>query len=126
MIPIEVLKPIPFFAGMKNEDLTEIAHLFFNRRLKGGEVLFKQGTLGDALYVLQTGTLRVRHQSDQRNSEHTLRYLNPPSSFGEREILSGLRRDVTADVISTEATLWFYQKSNWIPFCLFVRRLNTT
>lgn len=104
MIPVEQLKTIPMFAELDQEELAHLAPLFHRTRMTIGRIVSRQGDPGDAFYVLESGSLRVRYV-DARDQENILGYLNAPAFFGETSLMTGIHRDVTIDVFSKEAEL---------------------
>jgi NTE family protein/lysophospholipid hydrolase len=61
--------------------------------LYGGEVLFKQGDVGDSLYVVMSGRLRVVAAS--ADGERVLAELGAGETVGEMAVLSGEPRSAT-------------------------------
>lgn len=104
MITVERLKTIPMFAELDEEQLAHLAPMFHYAHHTIGEIITKQGDPGEALYVLDQGTLRVRYV-DSKDHERVLGYLNAPAFFGETSLFTGLMHDVTIDVFSPEADL---------------------
>ena len=109
MIPVEQLKQVPLFANLEVEELAPLARLFHKRSYQVGEIVYQQGTEGDAYFVLDAGRLRVRNV-DQAGREHMLNYINAPAWFGETSLLTGVHRDTTVDVFSKEASLYILPK----------------
>jgi uncharacterized membrane protein YdbT with pleckstrin-like domain len=109
MIPVEQLKDIPLFASLDTEELAGLAPLFHRARYRLGDVLFAQGDAGEAFYVVQSGTLRLR-QVDARGRERVLGFVSPPRSFGETSLITGLHHDATADVFSEQVELLVLSK----------------
>ncbi len=112
MIPVERLKGIPIFAELDEEELAHLAPLFHRERHKIGDILGKQGDPGDAFYILDSGTLRVRYVNSS-GQEEVLGYMTAPKYFGETSLLTGTNRDVTVDVFSVEAEVAVLWKSEF-------------
>ncbi len=66
----------------------------FARMLKAGEVVFQEGDLGDTMFVIRKG--RVRITKRVRGGEKTFAVLGPGEFFGEMAILNGAPRSATA------------------------------
>ncbi|MFZ0544219.1 MAG: ATP-binding protein [Candidatus Promineifilaceae bacterium] len=62
----EFLKKIPIFAELPDEDLARLCKMITTVHLKAGEVLFKEGSTGERVYVLKEGSLEVIKQSGNR------------------------------------------------------------
>jgi putative ABC transport system ATP-binding protein len=65
------------------------------RELAAGEILFRQGDPGDLIYVVESGSIEVRRERVDGESELVARY-GPGGYFGELAPLYGLRRSATA------------------------------
>ncbi len=109
MIPVERLKTIPLFARLDDEVLAHLAPLFHRVHFKRGDLVCEQGNEGDAFYVLEAGSLQVRHV-DGQEQDSVLGYLSAPAYFGETSLLTGLERDVTMQVFTPSADLAVLQK----------------
>ncbi|MEW5717548.1 MAG: cyclic nucleotide-binding domain-containing protein [Chloroflexota bacterium] len=112
MIPVERLEEISLFAPLNEEARAQIARLFHRVPYQLGETVFAQGKPGDALYILESGVLRVR-QMDARGQEHVIDYYQPPRYFGETSLLTGIPHDATLDVFSQTAELFILPKNEW-------------
>lgn len=115
MIPVEELQKISLFEPLDVDALAQIAPLFHRVNYKLGDVIFAQGTPGDAFYILETGVLRVR-QMDAHGQEHVIDYFSAPRFFGETSLLTGVPHDTTVEVFSQEADLYFLPKHEWDTF----------
>jgi CRP-like cAMP-binding protein len=81
----ELLGALPLFAGL---DLSELAPALAATELASGEQLWRQGEDGDALYVVESGTLEVAGRLPGRR-EVTLATLGPGEVLGELALLDG-------------------------------------
>jgi CRP/FNR family cyclic AMP-dependent transcriptional regulator len=71
----------------------------FGREVLAGEVLFREGEMGDEMFVIQTGSVRVTKKVGQ--SQKTLALLGPGEFVGEMSILNGKPRTATATVVDS-------------------------
>lgn len=69
----------------------------FGRKVAKGEVLFREGEPGDAMYVIQSGKVRLSRKI--RGEDQVVAELGPGEFFGEMSILNGKPRSATAEVI---------------------------
>ncbi len=58
-----LLRRVPLFEGLDPEDLQRIATTCMERHYADGEVLMREGDLGDELVVIISGSVRVVHQA---------------------------------------------------------------
>lgn len=90
-----MLKVNPLFAEIGAEELQRIAALSETRQMAAGEVLFKKGDDGDALFGVRRGQIRIETAASD-GSRLTLNYLGPGDLFGEVAVLDGHRRNADA------------------------------
>jgi CRP/FNR family transcriptional regulator, cyclic AMP receptor protein len=82
------------FRTLAPDLLREAAELSHVRRLRRGQVLFRKGDEGDALYGVLSGAVRIYVVSEE-GRELTFAIMEPGDVFGEIALLDGLPR--TAD-----------------------------
>lgn len=90
-----VLAQVPLFEGLSPEHLAKIAALATTRRYRHGEVLFEEGTPGDAFYVLLEGNVRISKRI-RGVGEEALAILDPGSCFGEMALIDSFPRSADA------------------------------
>jgi len=79
---INSLRKAEIFWGLEVEDIEILAESLPTISLPGGEVLFKQGTIGDSMAVVVQGRLQIR-VSDEGGQVTTVGMLGPGESVGE-------------------------------------------
>lgn len=94
-----VLARIPFLADLSREELAGLARIGHRRRVASGEVVFREGDTGDALYVVIRGSLEVSKLID--GSPKVLSRMKSAEHFGELALLDGGPRSAT--VMAMEA-----------------------
>jgi len=78
-------------------------------RFAAGQVIVRQGEIGDAFYLVKSGRVRVTAERDGQTSEVAV--LSRGSCFGEMALLSGARR--TATVTAAEpCEVFVYRKAD--------------
>ncbi len=100
---VELLRRIPLFAGLEPKRLMLLA--FSSKRLvfEEGQMLFRQGDVGDAAYVLIGGAADVLVHSD--GAEIKVATLGTGEFVGEIAILCDLPRTATVRAASRLDTL---------------------
>jgi len=68
----------------------------FGKLCEVGDVLFSEGEVGDTMFVLQSGEVRI--SKNGRDGQKTLAVLGPGEFFGEMAILNAKPRNATAEV----------------------------
>lgn len=90
------LHRVTLFADLSPETLLPLARLSSYQTLAPQEALFKQGSFGDALFIVVQGSLRVERDG------HLLATLTPGEAVGELAVLDWQPRSAT--VIADQAT----------------------
>ena len=75
----------------------------FGRTVKEGETVFSQGELGDAIYVIQSGKIRL--SQNWRGDERVLLDLGSGEFFGEMAIINQKPRSATARAVEDTSLL---------------------
>ena len=91
------LRQVPIFGNLAPEDLNQIADLADERAFTRGEFIFRAGDIGDELFVIVEGAVRVEKDS------RTLRTLQAGEQIGELAILREQPR--SASVIAESANV---------------------
>ena len=103
----EVIHQIPLFAGLTDEQVAEIAHLFKERRFAAGEAVIREGSGGAAFFMIDSGEAVVSVRGEERAR------LGPGHSFGELAMIDeGVRTaTVTAasDLVCWALTYWDFR-----------------
>jgi CRP-like cAMP-binding protein len=100
---MKLLRQVPVFAELAEEDLTRVADVAVPRRFAAGAAVFHEGDESDTCYVVRAGHARaVREHSDGRSI--TLANFGPGDIFGELAIFDDERRSATVETLEdTEA-----------------------
>ncbi|MGH2843858.1 MAG: Crp/Fnr family transcriptional regulator, partial [Solirubrobacteraceae bacterium] len=100
---IDLLRRVPVFASLGQDDLCHVADVSVPRGFQAGEVVFREGDDSDTCYVVRTGLARaVREHFDGRSI--TLANFGPGDIFGELAMFDAERRSATVDALEhTEA-----------------------
>lgn len=99
------LKSIPLFKDLGEKDLELIATSLERRTYAKGETIFRQGDIGDAMYLIESGQVVVW---DEKAGE-ALAYLGPGSFVGEIALLLAEPRSATLKV-AIDAELYILKK----------------
>jgi NTE family protein len=103
------LRVIPLFRDLPDRSLKSIATRLKQKRYPQGAIIFREGDVGDAMYVVESGQLEVT--TGFGDSEHPLAYLGPGSFVGEIALLLGQPRSATLKVV-IDADLWVLHKKD--------------
>ena len=92
---IQALREIPLFRELPEEVVASLAARMQRRRYPQGAVVFRQGDIGDAMYIVETGQVAVISEE----TGEVLAYLGPGSFVGEIALLLEQPRSATLRVI---------------------------
>jgi CRP/FNR family transcriptional regulator, cyclic AMP receptor protein len=88
-----LLKKIPLFAEVPDEDLRKVAAFATTEEFPDGATVVKEGGYSNHFYAIQEGTVKVERGGEQ------LAELGPGDVFGEQGLLE--RQERSASVVAT-------------------------
>ncbi|HET7089278.1 MAG TPA: patatin-like phospholipase family protein [Anaerolineae bacterium] len=91
------LRRIPFFTELPDDVLDAIRRRLRVERHPRSAILFREGDLGDTLYLVQSGQLKV--YSDATGEERIFAYIGPGGFVGELALLLEQPRSATVVVM---------------------------
>ena len=114
---LEALRSVPLFASLDDDAARDLRSLLTERDVPQNTRLFRQGDMGDAMYLIESGRVRISIR-DEDKQEVTLAELAQGDFFGEMSIIDGRNRSADAKVIedsrlavlSRDAFLTFVRK----------------
>lgn len=92
---LSVIKQMPLFAGLTDDELGALTHDLLCRRFREGEAIFQQGDPGQMLYLVESGQVRIYVQ-DEEGQETSVTLCGPGDMFGELAVIDGLPRSASA------------------------------
>jgi CRP/FNR family transcriptional regulator, cyclic AMP receptor protein len=94
-IDVTALRACALFGSMDDAAVNAVAGLFRTRRFRRNEVIFHAGDPGEALFVIESGAVKIVLASLD-GEEAILATLGRGEFFGELAILDGAERSATA------------------------------
>jgi CRP-like cAMP-binding protein len=91
----QLLERHPLLSRMTLEQIERIAEAGELEQFQPGEEIVAEGSLGDALYLVLTGSVQVT------KNEHPLATLTPGEFFGEMSLVEPAPRSATVSAIAT-------------------------
>ncbi len=111
--PINIIRKIPLFSPLAETDLERLASLLRRKILRKGEVLFRQGDEGTALYIILQG--RIKISVSRRMDTVTLAILGEGEFLGEMALLDDMPR--SADAVALEdSQLYALNRKDFLSF----------
>jgi CRP/FNR family transcriptional regulator, cyclic AMP receptor protein len=105
---VALLRNVPFFASLPDEPLERLAGRLGRRTFAKGMILFHQGTIGQRLYIVESGNVRIFALSES-GQEITINIYGPGEVFGELALLDGLPRSAGAVALERLVTLTLHR-----------------
>lgn len=99
-----VLRRVPLFVTVTDEELDNIANHLKQERFPAGEIVIREGEAGDKFYILERGKASVwRYDEDQ--VERKIDEKGPGQFFGEVALVSNAPRNATVRADTPISTL---------------------
>jgi CRP/FNR family cyclic AMP-dependent transcriptional regulator len=95
---LEALRSVPLFASLDDDSAKDLRNLLSERDVLSNTRLFRQGDEGDAMYLIESGRIRISVLDDDKK-DVTLAELAQGDFFGEMSIIDGRQRSADARVI---------------------------
>jgi CRP/FNR family transcriptional regulator, cyclic AMP receptor protein len=114
LMTLEALRSVPLFASLDNDAARELRSLLTVREVADGASLFEAGDTGDAMYLIETGRIRI-HLVDTSGHDVTLAELAGGDFFGEMALLDGKSRSASATVLES-ARLAILSRDDFLSF----------
>ena len=110
---LDMLKTVSIFEQTPDHILDMIALLLEETEIAAGETVFEKGELGDSLYMIVNGKVRVHDEG------RTLNYLETGDVFGEMALLDPQPR--SASVVAERDTRLLYLDQRYFTQLLIKR-----
>jgi len=111
---LEALRSVPLFASLDDDAARELRSLLSDKRVPQNTRLFRQGDKGDAMYLIESGRVRISIRDDDEQ-EVILAELAQGDFFGEMSIIDGRQRSADAKVIE-DAQLAILSRDAFLSF----------
>jgi CRP-like cAMP-binding protein len=114
MDKVSILSGSPLFEMLSNEELDYVADLSRPKTVSAGQVIFEEGELGDAVYVIANGEAEVVRR-DASGKPVTIATLGQGQFFGEMSLIDKEYRSATVKAKS-DCTLLHLTAENLTTF----------
>ena len=95
---MEALRAAPLFVGLSDADLERLAATVETQKLAPGELLLREGDVGDAMFVVVSGELEVTKRAGA--TEQPLARVGPGAIQGEIAALLGSERQASVRAVT--------------------------
>jgi len=104
---VDVLRRVPLFADLDDDELARVASVFKERRFSDEETIIQQRSGAAAFFVIDSGTAKVIVDGAER------RVLGPGDHFGEMALIDAGTRTATVvasgPLVCSGVTFWDFQ-----------------
>lgn len=101
----EILKKIPIFSGLSDDELEKIRKLVQTAGFRKGVVIFQEGDPGEAVYFIKSGRIKI-YKSDEEGREYILHIFQDGDVFAEAVLLGGGSYPASAQAVE-DSTVGF-------------------
>jgi CRP/FNR family cyclic AMP-dependent transcriptional regulator len=109
MDAIKLLRSIPLFEGLADEDVGALALTLERRTFKAGTMIFAQGDSGSSLYIVDSGDVNI-HLPGEASRRISLKDIARGEYFGELALFDEKPRSASA-LATTDAVLFELQRT---------------
>jgi len=118
---IDNLSKIDIFRSLPPEEMHHIVPFVQLYTYQPGQVVFEQGTEGDALYLIESGEVSI-YKTHQDGNKSNVVTLSPGQTFGEMALLTQEKRSATAKSV-TETKVYRIKKHDFERILIHSPRL---
>ncbi|MFI5298729.1 MAG: DUF1003 domain-containing protein [Polyangiales bacterium] len=101
---VSLLRTIPMFQGLGEEDLEVLAASLVTRRYPAGSIIFSQGDPGDTMYIVASGDVNI-HLPGEASRRVSLKDISLGEYFGELALFDDKPRSASALATTTTELL---------------------
>ncbi len=113
-VQFDQLRKVPLFSALNDEATARLCGLLVLREYKAPRRVFHAGDKGDAMYLIDRGTVRIS-VTDADGHEVTLTELGEGDFFGEMALIDGHERSASATITDT-ARLAVLTREDFVAF----------
>lgn len=103
---INLLKEVGIFSTLKETELSVVAQNSEFYSYRKGDIIFKEGSYSDGLYVIREGEILITKQRADEETMNIAQFI-PGESFGEMDLLENRVMSATAQAESDAVVLVF-------------------
>lgn len=99
MMRMQLIKQGLPFSQLSHDRLEWLADRVEEKRFLSGAIIFKQGDLGNVLYLVNSGSIEI-YRENEKLEKQQLAILTKPALFGEATLITQTVRNATAKAIT--------------------------
>ncbi len=109
-LAMERLRALPLFANLDDNTLRAVTQRLIVRPVAAGDIVYKEGDVGDALYLVDKGRIEIVGSVSRKGQ--VLARINAGGFFGEMALLTGKPRSTGARA-AENTVLWALYRSDF-------------
>jgi CRP/FNR family transcriptional regulator len=109
---VDLLKQVPLFQGLPQEQIEELANLIVVQELKRAQTIFSEGDEGTGFYVVISGRVKVFKLSLE-GKEQILHIFGPGEPFGEVPVFAGENFPAHAEALE-KSRIFFLDRQDFV------------
>lgn len=94
---LSFFRSVPIFQGLTRRQLGRVMMIMQHRPYRAGEIVFEEGQLGRAVFILKSGKVELSRKSG--NTRRVLGVVTSGQMFGEMALLEQMQRTASATVL---------------------------
>ena len=111
---LPILKKIPLFEELTEEDHAEIIKHITMQYFPANHLLFEEGGIGDKLYIIKSGMVKVFHPAEP---DKAIAMLGPNEFFGEMALFEDRPRSAST-MTTEESEIFLLEKADFYELVL--------
>jgi CRP-like cAMP-binding protein len=104
----QFLKQVAFFRHVPRKEFGRLFQALAERNYQPGDVLFKEGDVGRALFILEWGQVEISRQIG-KGEKQSIAVLGPGDYFGEVSLLDDQPRTASATALTSSRVYLLYK-----------------
>lgn len=108
---IQTLKDIPLFKDLNETEIHKVFSLARMVEIPSLKVLFSQGSPGCSFYIIKSGEIALKFDSQISNRHFIVDIISTGDYFGEMSLIDDQPRSLTAEAISDTVLIEISKKS---------------
>ncbi|OGR91684.1 MAG: hypothetical protein A2992_01955 [Elusimicrobia bacterium RIFCSPLOWO2_01_FULL_59_12] len=104
----QFLKQVPFFRNVPRREFGRLFQALAQRNYQAGDVLFKEGDVGRALFILEWGQIEIARRIGPGKTQR-IAVLGPGDYFGEVSLLDDQPRTASATALTPSRVYLLYK-----------------
>lgn len=113
---IEIMRHVELFRGLSEEQLKSVGEISTKETFPIGEVIFKQGSEGDKMYIIAKGQVEVKIQKSDGTTQIPV-FLGTGQVFGEMALIDKARRSATLAAAEKETIVYSIPTDKFTELC---------